>query len=217
MKKFVFGCLGVLVVLLIAGGVGSYFLYQKAKSTIVTYSTSLTQLQEIPRIEAQVQNKVSFAAPLGGELTEDQVTRLLAVQQHVKDRLGARVKQLDAKYEALNKAHGGNSSISDGLEALKDLGSLVLDAKKVQVEALNAQRFSLAEYDWTRKAAYQAAGVPLSASFDEIVRNVRAGSMPTNERVAAGLVADAPEKNKQLVGPHAETLRQNAGLAFFGL
>ena len=217
MKKVVFGCLGVLVVLLIAGGVGSYFLYQKAKSTLVTYSTSLTQLKEIPKVEAQVQNKVAFVAPLGGELTADQVTRLLAVQQHVKDRLGTRVKELDAKYQALNKAHGGNSSISDGLEALKDLGSLVLDAKKVQVEALNAQRFSLAEYDWTRKAAYQAAGVPLSASFDEIVRKVQAGGVPTNESFAAGLVGDVPEKNKQLVAPHVETLRQNAGMAFFGL
>ena len=146
MKKFVFGCLGVLVLAAIAGGVAAYFVFQRAKTTLLTYSASVTQLQEIPRIEAQVRNKAEFTAPATGELTEDQVARLVAVQQTIKDRLGARVKELDAKYEALSKAHGGNSSISDGLEALKDLGSLVLDAKKVQVDALNAQRFSLAEY-----------------------------------------------------------------------
>jgi hypothetical protein len=217
MKKFVFGCLGVLVLAAIAGGVAAYFVFQRAKTTLLTYSARVTQLQEIPRIEAQVRNKAEFTAPATGELTEDQVARLVAVQQTIKDRLGARVKELDAKYEALSKAHGGNSSISDGLEALKDLGSLVLDAKKVQVDALNAQRFSLAEYDWTRKSAYRAAGVPLSAGFDEIVRKVQGGTARTSEVVTAGLVANVPEKNKQLVGPHAEALRQNAGLAFFGL
>lgn len=217
MKKLVLGCLGVLVVLLIAGGVGSYFVFQKAKSTLSTYSTSITQLQEIPKVEAQVTNKSTFEPPASGELTESQVTRLVAVQQAIKDRLGARAKDLDAKYTALEKSNGGKASFSDAMEALKDLGSLVLDAKKVQVEALNAQHFSLAEYDWTRNAAYHAAGVPLSAGFDEIIKNVQKGTPPTQKAMFEQMAGDVPEKNKQLVAPHAELLRQNAGLAFFGL
>jgi len=217
MKKLVLGCLGVLVVLLIAGGVGSYFVYQKAKSTLSTYSTSITQLQEIPKVEAQVANKSAFEPPSSGELSADQVTRLVAVQQTIKDRLGASAKQLDAKYSALEKANGGKASFSDAMGALKDLGSLVLEAKKVQVEALNAQHFSLAEYDWTRKTAYHAAGVPLAAGFDEIVKNVQKGMPPTEKAMLQGMVGEVPEKNKELVAPHAALLRENAGLAFFGL
>jgi hypothetical protein len=217
MKKLVLGCLGVLVVLLIAGAVGSYFVYQKAKSTLSTYSTSVTQFQEIPKVEAQVANKSSFDPPQSGELSEDQVTRLVAVQQAIKDRLGTRAKELDAKYSALEKANGGNASFSDAMGALKDLGGLVLEAKKVQVEALNAQHFSIAEYDWTRRAAYTAAGVPLSAGFDEIVKNVQKGTAPTEKAMLQGMAGDVPEKNKQLVAPHVSLLRDNAALAFFGL
>jgi hypothetical protein len=217
MKKLVLGCLGVLVLLLVAGAVGSYFVYQKAKSTLSTYATSLTQFQEIPKVEAQVANKTSFVPPSSGELSADQVTRLVAVQQTIKDRLGARAKELDAKYSALEKANGGHASFSDAMGALKDLGALVLEAKKVQVDALNAQHFSLEEYDWTRKTAYHAAGVPLSAGFDEIVKNVQQGTAPTEKVMLRGMVGEVPGKNKELVAPHAALLRENAGLAFFGL
>ena len=142
MKKFVLGCLGVLVLVTIAGGVAAYYAYSKAKS----YVSSFAQLAEVPKIEAQVKNKAAFTPPGNGELTESAVTRFVAVQKTLKDRLGARVKSLDAKYETLNKSNGGNPSIGDGLSALKDLGSLILEAKKMQVEALDQQGFSLAEY-----------------------------------------------------------------------
>jgi hypothetical protein len=212
MKKWVLGCLGVLVIGAVLVGIAGYWAYNKTRGMVASF----TQLQEIPKIEAQVQNKAAFVAPETGELTEDQVARYMAVQKAIRDRLGARVKELDTKYDALSKNSGGGS-IGDGLGALKDLGSLVVEAKKVQVEALNAQRFSLAEYDWTRKAAYQAAGVPLSMNFDQIIRNAQAGKMPTEESMTEAVTGDVPEKNKELIAPHAEALRQSAGLAFFGL
>lgn len=212
MKKLAIGCAVVLVVFAVIGGVGAYWMYNKAKGMV----TSLTQLQEIPKIEAQVQNRSEFTAPAGGELTEDQVTRYIAVQKTIKDRLGSQVRDLDAKYKTLS-AKGHNGSFSDGIEALKDLGALVVAAKKVQVDALNAQHFSLAEYGWTRKAVYAAAGVPLSANFEEIVKKAQAGQAPTQESFAEAITGDVPEKNKTLVAPHVELLRENAGLAFFGL
>jgi hypothetical protein len=212
MKKVVFGCLGVLVILLVAGGVASYFAYRSAKS----YISSFSQLQEIPKINEQVRNTAAFTPPANGELTDDAVARFMAVQTSLRDRLGARVTELDEKYKALDRQNGGEPSITDGLSALKDLGGLILEAKKVQVDALNEQRFSLAEYDWTRKSMYVAAGVPLGMNFDEVIRQAQGGTTPTAEStVDSG--ATVPEKNKELVAPHAEALRENAGFAFFGL
>ena len=213
MKKFALGCLGVLVLLAIAGGVAGYYAYNKAKS----YVSSFAQLAEVPKIEAQVKNKAAFTAPENGVLTEASVTRFVAVQKTLKDRLGARVKSLDAKYETLNRSNGGNTSFSDGLSALKDLGSLILDAKKLQVEALDQQGFTLAEYDWTRKTVYQAAGIPLGADFEQIIRQAQAGTAPTQGSKTEAVVGDVPEVNKTLVAPYAESLKENVGLAFFGL
>lgn len=212
MKKVAIGCLVVLVLGAVFVGIGGYWAYNKTKGMVASFS----QLQEIPKIEAQVQNKAAFTAPGNGELTEDQVTRFIAVQKAIRDRLGARVKELDAKYDALNKNRGG-ASIGEGLGALKDLGSLIVEAKKVQVEALNAQNFSLSEYEWARNAAYLAAGVPLTMNFQQIVKNAQAGKVPSQESMAEAVAGDAPEKNKALIAPHAEALRQSAGLAFFGL
>jgi hypothetical protein len=213
MKKLAIGCLVVLVVFAVVGGIGAYWMYNKAKGMV----SSLSQLQEIPKVEAQVQNKAEFTAPGNGELSGDQVARYMAVQKTIKDRLGARLTDLDAKYKALNGKNEGAASFGDGIDALKDLGSLVLEAKKVQVDALNAQRFSLAEYSWTRRSVYQAAGVPLSVDFEQVIRSAQAGQTPTKETMTEAVTGPVPDKNKELVAPHVEALRENAGLAFFGL
>ena len=164
-----------------------------------------------------MKNKAAFTPPGNGELTAAAVTRFVAVQKTIKDRLGARVKSLDAKYETLDTSNGGHTSFSDGLSALKDLGSLIVEAKELQVEALDQQGFSLADYDWTRKTVYQAAGIPLGADFQEIIRKAQAGTPPTRESMTEAVVGDVPEVNRTLVAPHTESLKQNVGLAFFGL
>jgi hypothetical protein len=141
----------------------------------------------------------------------------MSVQRTVRERLGARMKALDTKYDALSERNGGQASISDGLDALKDLGGLIVEAKKIQVEALNAQGFSLAEYGWTRTVVYQAAGVPFSMDFDKVVRAAQSGQAPTEDVLKEAVTGNVPEKNTQLVAPHVEALRESAGLAFFGL
>lgn len=213
MKKFVLGCLAVLVLLAIAGGVASYFAYRSAKS----YISSFSHLQEIPKIEQQVRNKAVFTAPEKGELTENLVNRYIATQKSLHDRMGDRLKELDAKYEALNKSNGGKASFSEALSAFKDLGSLILEAKKAQVDALNAHGFSVAEYNWTRTTMYAAAGIPIQANFTEVLKKVQAGKAPTAETMSEAVTGEVPEKNKALVAPHVDMLRQNAALAFFGL
>jgi hypothetical protein len=152
MKKAVFGCLGVAVVLGVAGAFGVYFFVYKPTRA---YLTEYTKLKEIPQLHAQVSNQTAFTPPANQELTSDRVTRFLGVQQGIQAHLGARVAELDTKYkqiEARLKSQGGEPSVREGLEALKDLVNLIIEAKRAQVNALNAAGFSVAEYDWTRRA-----------------------------------------------------------------
>jgi hypothetical protein len=214
MKKVLLGCLGVLLLATIAGGIGAYyFIYRPAKS----YVQSLSQLQEIPRLNAQVRNRASFTPPGSGELTQGVVERFVAVQTSIHGRLGARLQELDAKYKALSDARGGEPSIAQGLSALKDLGTLILDAKRVQVDALNQHGFSVEEYDWVRRSVYAASGIPMSADVQGIIEAASSGQAPTAESLTQAAIGEVPAINKTLVVPHLKTLQENAGLAFFGL
>jgi hypothetical protein len=216
MKKLALGCLGVLVLVTITGaGLGYYFVYRPAKS----YVTSFAQLQEIPKLHEQIRNKTRFTPPAGGELTPALLDRYLQAQDALHARLGARLDELDRKYKALDADGGGEPSFTEGLGALRDLGDLVLEAKRAQVEVLNQYSFSLAEYDWVRGSAYAAAGLPFGGSFAEIIDSASRGETavrPGMDDRDTG-VPDVPATNAQLVAPHVEKLRERVALAFFGL
>jgi hypothetical protein len=213
MKKFALGCLGVLVILAIVGGaLGYYYIILPAKS----YVSSFAQLKEFPRLNADVRNKAAFAPPASGELTPEVVDRFLKTQQAFRDRMGERVRELDAKYKALDQARGDKQpSMSDVLGALKDFGELLHEAKRAQVQALNQEGFSLAEYEWVRNSVYRAAGVSIDVNIEQAIRQVTGET--SGQDLAARMVGEVPEANRALVAPHFEKLRENIAFAFFGL
>jgi len=214
MKKVLFGCMGVLVIAaIIAGVAGYYFLYRPARS----FMAGMTQLQEFPKLNAQIRNTEAFSAPAGGVLTESMVRRYIQAQQALHDTMGVRLKELDAKYEVLDKQNGGKPSFSEGVAALRDLAGIIVDAKRAQIEALNATGFSLAEYDWVRKSVYAASGIPMSVDVAHILEQASTGQMPTGSNATEAITGVVPERNRELVAPHADTLKQNAAVAFFGL
>ena len=71
MKKFAIGCAIVLVVLLVLGGIASYFVYQRFVGPIAKFATNM---QQVATIEKEVKNTSSFTAPENGELTEEMVS-----------------------------------------------------------------------------------------------------------------------------------------------
>jgi hypothetical protein len=213
MKKWVIGCLAVLLVVGIVGIGGMWYAVHRVKE----YAAGFTQFGDIPKIEQQVSNKASFAAPPNGELTADQVDRFMKVQDGLETKMGARLKELDAKYQALSKGNGGNASITETFSAIKDLGSLIVEAKHTQVELLNAQHFSVSEYNWTRQSVYSAIGVPMQANFTDALKKAAEGNPSSGDTPQDTLIGDVPEHNKQLVAPQADKLRERAGWAFFGL
>ena len=221
MKKLVIGCGIVVVLLLVGGAVASYFIYHKVKSTVAEFAS----LGEIPAIERGVRNTEMFSPPVSGELTEAQVGRYITVQQQVRSMLGTRFEEFNRKYAELSrrmdKDQGTVLDAPSVIGAYRDLARTYVDAKKAQVEALNAASFSLSEYRWVRQQAYAAIGMPVM-DFDvsKIIQDAMSGKSQTQQRmptVGGAIEPSGPEANKALVAPHKKVLEDNAALSFFGL
>jgi hypothetical protein len=210
MKKLLLGCAVVSVLLIVGGGALTYFfVYQPTRE----YLASFGQLQEVPKLNERIRNRETFTPPASGELTPAMVDRFVKAQDSLRERMGTRVKELEAKYKGFDQAH--QPSMTEMLGALKDLGGLFVDAKRAQVEALNETGFSLEEYQWTRNTIYLAMGMPLHEDLEAVLRKAAGDSAA--EEAMRDIRVQVPEANRKLVEPFAKKLADNAALAFFGL
>ena len=156
MKKLVIGCGLALVLAAIAASAGFYyFVYRPAR----TFVASMSQLGEVAELDAKVTNTRPFTAPADDTLTEAQVKRFVAVQESLHARMGTRATELQAKYKALDeRKESGSVALTELVGAYRDLFGVIAEAKRAQVDALNAQAFSLDEYAWVKSRFYEAAG-----------------------------------------------------------
>lgn len=215
MKKFAIGCL---VVLVLAGavvvGIG-YYGYLRVRSSV----SQLAELGHIPEIERGVRVKTPFVAPVSGELTANQVERLMQVQARVHDRVGRNLAVFERNYKSLaEKKQATIGDLPRLLAAYRDMAAGWLDAKRAQVEALNEAGLSLEEYRWIRSEAYRALGVPLiDVDFARLAEQARSGGGPETVLVGGALTGPGPASNLKLVERYRKQLEDNLPLASFGL
>ncbi|MEZ5316373.1 MAG: hypothetical protein R2752_03125 [Vicinamibacterales bacterium] len=218
MKKLAIGCGVVALLAIVAGGIGVYYVMHRIGSTVASFAA----LGQIPDIEKGVENTSSYVPPDSGEFTEAQLASLLAVQSAVRQKLGDRFTELDAKYKTLSESlKERDATVLDApalLSAYSDLAAAYLDAKRWQVEALNAQHLSLAEYRWIRKQAYAAMGLTvMNIDVGEIISDVKAGRTPPEQPADVVVGPTGPQQNITLVEAHRKALEDNVALAFLGL
>lgn len=216
MKKFLIGCLGLIVVLSIAGGIAGYiFVYRPISAGVKNITTNVQQIEEISKLDENISNKNSFAVPDDSVLSAAQVERYMTVQKTITDTLSEEIKVLDEKYTSLkHEDDSGIQSIRDIpklIGAYSDIIEIVLDAKKLQVEALNSNGFSLDEYNWVKKQVFAAAGQTLT-NFD-LSKLTNGDASP----VEIALPTNIPEQNIQLLEKYKDNFEDYIGLAFFGL
>jgi hypothetical protein len=222
MKKFAIGCVVVLAVALVFGGIGFYFAYDRLLRPGIEMAGSVKELAKLGDLEKQVRNTDAFAVPQGDELTEAMVRRFVEVQQHVQTALGPRMAELKTKYDQLDRTLSGEKrdlSLREMASGLKDLSAIVIQAKTAQVEALNRAAFSVKEYEWVRQQVYAAVGVAaVGLDMKKVAEEVQAGNVDAfSQKPERGSVGDVPERNKALVAPYEKQLKEWAPLAFFGL
>jgi hypothetical protein len=160
MKKALTGCLVVVVlVVVVGGGAFWWFVARPAWQAGSEMVGAARQWAELAQIEQKIDNRADFAAPSDGVIPPETLQRFLAVQQDIDARVGARLGVLETKYkeiEAQQKASGREPDLQQVLAAYGDLFALIKEAKQAQIDALNAQRLSIAEYRWARNQAYAA-------------------------------------------------------------
>ena len=237
MKKLVIGCGLALVLVGVLGAVGAYvFVYRPAKALISSGSELMASVTRFNEIDARVANTASFAPPADGALTETQVSRYVAVMDSVHTKMGARATELETKYKALKDREGDAASIATVLGAYRDVFQIVLDAKEAQVAGLNAQNFSMEEYQWVRTRVYEAAGVQITGidlrelaesasngNFDALSKMAQDATNGTVDNDTPPIFAGdtpgvgIPDVNKTLVAPHKERLQTWFAYAMFGL
>jgi hypothetical protein len=217
MKKLAIGCGALLVLCMIGVTVAGVFIYWKARSV----AQSFQQVAEIQKLDNNLVNKASFTAPSNGELTADSVRRFVAVQESMATRLGSKMKELDAKAEALKQrqhAEHRDASISEAWTMFSELMGLLVQAKTVWVDALNQSHFSKQEYAWVRTQVYTAAGLPISpVDLDDLPNAIKNGQSLGARVQNPDSTEFVPARNKELVKPYAEKLKDWAPFAFFGM
>ncbi|MGE0360704.1 MAG: hypothetical protein AB7H93_09455 [Vicinamibacterales bacterium] len=225
MKKLLVGCLVVIVLLMVVAGVGAYFLWRAARPAFDSARQmveGVSQLSEVVEMEDRLANTSAYEGPANGELTAEQVERFLRVQAHVKQTLGTRAEAFREKYKELATTRPDGTevppSLSQLLAGLSDMSQIYLDARRAQVDALNAEKFSRAEFSWVRLRVYQAAGIE-AARYDprELEKLVQAMATGAKVTVPDVELPDAPAKNRELVKPHAAQLMEWLAMASFGL
>ena len=215
MKKLVLGCLGVTLLVAIAGGVLGYvYIVRPARE----YLVALGQLGSLSELEKQVRNQGPFEPPESGELSPELVERFARVRQSVQRSLGAQFARLAERVADLEEAatSSGRVGVRDLFAASHNLAKAVGDAKRAQVAALNEAGISLAEYEWVEQRMYEAAGMLVSSLDVEALRAALASGAERVElkRPEPGPV---PDRNRELVAPYLDRLKEWLPLTWLGL
>lgn len=215
-KKLAIGC-GIFVLLagIVLAGLG-YYAYRQVSSSVAQFR----EFGQVPDLERSIRNRDAFVPPASEELTESQVDKLVQVQTEVRRRVGERMASFEEKYKVI--ARNDNATIADApaiIRAYGDLAAAWVDAKRSQVDALNAAGLSLEEYRWIRDQAYRALGLPfvdldMGRFADESARS-RMLENPAELRGSLGPAG--PEVNRKRIERVKKLLEENLALASFGL
>lgn len=221
MKKLLAGCFIVAVIAGGALGVALYFGYRTMRPMVDSVTGWVDQARNLAAESDRLEHKGTYTPPASGELSEAQVRRFLAVHQHVRKRLGPRWADLQAKARAFeDRARQGerNLSLSEIGAVLSELGTVVVDARRAHIDALNTERFSSSEYRWVRLRAYEAAGMEVASGIDwsRLEEWIEKGAEQVGVPVPTVPAPEIPTRNRELVKPHVEALKDWLPLIILG-
>lgn len=223
MKRLAIGCAIVAALAAFGFGIASCVLYSVAQRATTRYSP----LAILPALNDRIRNRAPFQEPAEGLLEARQVEAYAAVQLSVRERLGLRARDLDSAFRRLAPAleqQGALPELRHPSGSWRDILPLVIEAKQLQVDALNASGLSLPEYLWIRRQVLLSLGHGSFAwNLESLASGVNAESIASAHPDARGGDDDnAPgvnpiQHNRDLLAPYAESAREWLPLGFFGL
>jgi hypothetical protein len=216
-KKFLIGCLVVIGIAVVGGGLAGYFFLYKP---IAGYYAQLTsQAKEVVELNARVADRSSYTPPSDGVLTPGQVESFVRVQRFIVEQMGPYQEELKRKYQDLGEGYEGGArtfGITDLVSVWTDLKEAFIKLKEVQVAALNRENLSLEEYRWIRARFWEARGVGFVAvNLERIAEAVEERNPELLKDAPSESLA--PERNRELVSPYEDESVQWLSYAWLGL
>ncbi len=212
----------VLVIALGGFGVAGFYAFRWARPMIENTANYLDRAREMSRLADRITNKSPYVPPDTGQLTSTQVERFVAVQTRVRDELGERWSAIETKSAEIHqktKANQRDLTFAELTSVFSDLAGIYTEARRAQVNALNVQRFSDAEYTWVRRRVYEAAGMEIAGGIDlsKFEALAREGAMKSSVMLPDLPKPKVPEANLKLVKPHLAKIKEWVPMAFLGL
>lgn len=222
MKKILVGCLIVFAIALVGLSVAGFYAFRWARPMIESTSNYLDRARELTRLADRITNKSPYVPPENGQLAATQVERFVAVQTRVRDELGTRWTEIEAKSAQIREKTRDNQrdlTFAEFTSVFSDLAGIYTEARRAQVTALNVQKFSDAEYTWVRRRVYEAAGMEIAGGIDmsKIEDLARDGAMKSNVKLPDMPKPNVPDANIRLVKPHLAKIKEWVPMAFLGL
>jgi hypothetical protein len=220
-KKLAAGCLLIVFIGLLSLSAALYFGYRALHPMIDSATTALEQAKETAAQSDRLENKARYDPPASGELSEAQVRRYLAVHDRMRTALGPRLSELTAQAERMRQQEESNGlarSFTEFAALIRAAGSIIVDARRAHVDALNAEQFSESEYTWVRLRCYEAAGLEKFEGFDWSKGETPVTNRASQARIAEPSAAkqEVPERNRELVKPYVDALLEWLPLTTLG-
>lgn len=139
MKKLAIGC-GIVVLLFGVAGAGvTYYLYRQVSSAMAQFA----EFAQVPELERSVRNRSAFTPPSTGQITEQQIERLVRVQGSIRARLGERFAELEQRHKTLlAKSDATALDLPELFSLYRGLAATWMDGKRQQIGTFNEAGFS---------------------------------------------------------------------------
>jgi hypothetical protein len=181
----------------------------------------LDRMAELKTLNAEIRGTGPYEPRPDGVLTVEQMAHFVGVQQAMIAGLGTDYGTLETRAAAIKGITGdgegrGGLRIREAILVLKDLGPVLQRAKRAQVDALNRENLSLAEYRWIREAVYRALGFSgEDRYFEDYAATSTPESGPAEESTGPG--DPIPEENRMLIAPYSRDAERWFPFLVFGL
>ncbi|MBB6096916.1 hypothetical protein HNR42_000328 [Deinobacterium chartae] len=211
MGRFVFGCLGFALVIVLLLALAGYFLVWRPVSAFL--SDLRAPIATAPQAPGNAQP--AYTPPSGGNLTRAQVQRFVRVQRSTREAIGGDFARLENVYNNLGQQQNPNPL--EWVGALREVGGVIGKAREANARALQANRFSSSEYRWVRGKVYAALGVnAVGMDLERLARDLQGfnwtgGTPPQVE------LPQASTRDRELIAPFRAELERNVPLALVGL
>lgn len=195
------GCLGgfLLVVALLALG-GYFFVYRPARDFLAQvqhFTVGTPQAGNAPQAQA---------API----TEAEVRKFVRVRRAVRAELGDTFAPLSGLGSSVQQ--GGNPSLGDVVNAVRQIGGKLGAARAAQEAALHKEGLSPQRYAAIRSQVNRALGVP-EVNWQQVGQALQSLQAPDFQKA----VTPADPRTEKLIAPFRQELQATAALGLIGL